>query len=166
MRTIVVSALSRVAAVSTGGETLHSVASTNGTMPDGDMSWANARLLIVDEVSFMNMHEVDKLDQKLRVLMRNHSSLFGGINILFAGDFRQLEPCTGKPLCTSSLADKKWVHSINSYVELTGMWRFKDDPAYGQILRRIRTNQHTRFDIDSINQCTLRAFSIVGLSRG
>ena len=157
MRTIVVSARSGVAAVSVGGETTHSVAALNRKIADDDVSWANARLLIIDEVSFMNTAEIELLDEKLRVLMRNHTSLFGGIHVIFAGDFRQLEPVSGKPLYSENHSDKKWLHSINSYVELRGTWRFKDDPEWGRILTRIRNDRYTHHDIDAINECTLAA---------
>ncbi|CAB9504395.1 helicase PIF1 [Seminavis robusta] len=88
MRTIVVSAMSGVAAVSIGGETTHSVAAFYRNIDEQDTSWANARLLIIDEVSFMSTNEVDLLDEKLRCLMRKYNSLYGGIHILFCGDFR------------------------------------------------------------------------------
>jgi PIF1-like helicase len=156
MRTIIVSAMSGVAAVSIGGETTHSVAYLNGKIPDDDETWANARLLIIDEISFMNTYELDKLDQKLRTLMKNHVEVYGGINVIFSGDFRQLEPCQGKPLySTESTNHKKWMRSINCYIELKGMWRFKDDKTWGEILSRIRINKHTCRDIDAINACCL-----------
>ena len=80
-------ALSGVAATSIGGETLHSAASLNANVKDDDMSWVNARLLIIDEVSFMNTSEIETLDEKLRCLLRKHNVLFGGIHIMFCGDF-------------------------------------------------------------------------------
>ena len=67
MRTIIVSAMSGVAAVSIGGETTHSVAAFARNISDDDTSWANARLLIIDEVSFMNCGNVEKLDSNLRL---------------------------------------------------------------------------------------------------
>ena len=155
MRTIVVSAKSGVAAVSIGGETTHSVAYLNRKIPDDDRTWANARLLIIDEVSFLSVFEVEKLDEKLRELMRRHNSLFGGLNILYCGDFKQLEPIRGTPLYSSKHADKKWIHSLNCYVELIGLWRFKDDPHWGRILSRIRNDLHTAHDIDAINECCI-----------
>ncbi|CAB9528287.1 DNA helicase [Seminavis robusta] len=88
MRTIVVSAMSGVAAVSIGGETTHSVAAFFRNIDEKDTTWANARLLIIDEVSFMSTAEVDLLDEKLRCLMRKYNALFGEIHILFCGDFR------------------------------------------------------------------------------
>jgi AAA domain len=154
-RTVIVSAISGVAAVSIGGETTSRVASLNKAIADDDTSWANARLLIIDEISFMSTADIETLDQKLRTLMKCHTSLFGGLNIIFSGDFHQLEPITGTPLYANLPEHKKWRHSINSYVELKGMWRFKDDPEWGHILSRLRTNTHTQRDIDAINQCTI-----------
>ena len=115
MRTIVVTALSGVAATSIGGETLHSAASLNGKVKDDDVSWVNARLLIIDEVSFMNT-SVETLDEKLRCLLRKHNVLFGGIHILFCGDSSNLEPCSGKPLYSPLHVDRKWATSVNCYL--------------------------------------------------
>ena len=157
MRTIVVTALSGVAATSIGGETLHSAASLNGKVKDDDVSWVNARLLIIDEVSFMNTSGVETLDEKLRCLLRKHNVLFGGIHILFCGDFRQLEPCSGKPLYSPLHADRKWATSVNCYLELQGLHRFKDDPEWGRILRRIRNCTYTHHDIDAINECLINS---------
>lgn len=151
-RTIIVTALSGVAAVSIRGETLHSAAALNREVKLDDHSWANARLLIIDEVSFMSTSEVDLLDEKLRSLMGKPGSAFGGMHLLYCGDFRQLEPISGHPLYTQRHSEKKWANSINCYVELLGLHRFKDDPAWGRLLRRLRTNTYTQHDIDEINR--------------
>ena len=101
MRTIVVSAMSGVAAISIGGETTRSVAAFFRSIDDNDTSWANARLLIIDEVSFMSTAEVDLLDEKLRSLMRKYDTLFGGIHVLFCGDFRYVLSKAEPPRKTS-----------------------------------------------------------------
>ena len=153
LRTIITSAMSGVAAVSINGETTHSVAALNKNEPTQEdiESWANARLLIIDEVSFMNVHDVDNLDKKLRILTRRYNNLFGGIHILFCGDFRQLEPVTPRPLYSPFHGDKKWISAINCYVELLGLHRFSDDPEWGRILTRLRNDVYTQHDIDAIN---------------
>jgi hypothetical protein len=153
MRTIIVCALSGVAAVSIGGETLASVAAFNREIANDDNTWANARLLIIDEVSFMSTLEVEKLDVNLRTLCRRYNALFGGLHILFCGDFCQLEPVSGRPLYSVFHSDRKWANAINCYVELLGLHRFKDDPEWGRILARIRNDTHTQHDIDAINEC-------------
>ena len=73
----------------------------------------------------------------------------------FCGDFWQLEPVTGNPLYSHLRADKKWVTSINSHVVLAGLHRFKDDPEWGEILKRIRNDEHTQHDIDAIDKCVI-----------
>jgi hypothetical protein len=53
--------------------------------------WQDVRILIVDEVSFMSDKILEALDVKLKKI-RNRAKPFGGFSIIFAGDFRQLEP--------------------------------------------------------------------------
>ena len=137
IRTIVVTALSGVAATSIGGETLHSAVGLNkkGKLCEGE--WANTRLLIIDEVSFMNFGNVEKLDSNLRQLTGNHTRICGGLHVVFCGDFCQLEPCSGAPLHSQDLHHKHWQNSINVCMELKGFHRFKDDLEWGRILRRM-----------------------------
>ena len=156
MRNIVVTAMSGVAAVSIGGETLHSAAAFNRKISDDDNSWDNVRLLVVDEVSFMSSKDVDLLDDKLRKLTRSHDALYGGLNVLFCGDFMQLEPVRGNPLYSRRHEDRFWSNSINCYLELKGLHRFKRDKPWGRILSRIRKNIHTAADIDAINERTIQ----------
>ena len=159
-RTIVVTALSGVAAVSIGGETIHSAAFLNGKVPNDDQSWVNARLLIIDEVSFMSSEEVDKLDTKLKQLKRNYGKVFGGMNVLFCGDFRQLDPVKGNALCHQNDKDIKWSSSMNCYLELKGLFRFKDDPQWGKILGRMREDKITTNDIMEINKRVLNRVNV------
>ena len=156
MRTIVVTAMSGVAAVSIRGETLHGAAAFAREIKQDDTTWANARLLIVDEVSFMSTSDVETLDEKLRTFMTKFDSLYGGLHVLFCGDFSQLEPVSSKPLYTQRSSEKTWVNTINCYVELMGLHRFKDDPEWGQILRRLRTDTYTQHDIDRINERVIK----------
>jgi PIF1-like helicase len=102
---------------------LHSAASFFSQIKDEDDTWANARLLIIDAVFFMNTKQVELLDEKLRALLHNWNSPFGGIHILYCGDFCQLEPVRGNPLTSPLTSHTKWVNSINCYVELTGLHR-------------------------------------------
>ena len=70
-RTIVVTALSGVAATSIGGETLHSAVSSSKQIDAKDNSWANVRLLIIDEISLMTAAQATLLDEKLRAKENN-----------------------------------------------------------------------------------------------
>ena len=69
---------------------------------------------------------------------------------------RQLEPVKGSPLYSPFHSDKKWINSINCYVELLGLHRFREDPEWGLILSRLRNDTYTQHDIDAINQCCIQ----------
>lgn len=45
----------------------------------------------------------------------------------------------------------RWHGAINSAIILQSNHRFKDDPEYGELLGRIRSNTHTQADIETIN---------------
>ena len=48
-------------------------------------------LLIVDEISYINCELMANLDQHLRVMLGNRDVWFGGLPVLLAGDFHQME---------------------------------------------------------------------------
>jgi hypothetical protein len=66
---------------------IDSAAAFNRKIAEDDVSWANARFLIIAEVSLMNVKESKILDCHLRCLMQKHNALYGGIHIPFCGDF-------------------------------------------------------------------------------
>jgi hypothetical protein len=50
------------------------------------------KIAYVDEISFADKNDVEEIDKKTRLLKQNLTSRYGGIDIIFAGDLRQLEP--------------------------------------------------------------------------
>ena len=92
--TIVITVLSGVGATLTLGETTHSALYLNHktVKPEHIESWQTVRLLIIDKISFADKIDFDKIDNNSRNLKQNQTKPFGGINIVFSGDFRQLEP--------------------------------------------------------------------------
>jgi hypothetical protein len=158
-RTIVVTAMTGVAATILLGETTHSAAYLNQKRPiDAEQVelWASARMIIIDEISFASKDDFIELHRKLRELMQRIHVRYGGLNVIFAGDFRQLEPVgvdnngeTKKPVYAEPCPEfREW---INCFVELHGMHRFKDDPEWGYVLFRFRDGTVTIADIDMIN---------------
>ena len=53
----------------------------------------DADVLLFDEVSFVDPLMVNRIDQRLRQLKQNPSTPFGGMSVVFFGDFFQLDPC-------------------------------------------------------------------------
>ena len=100
------------------------------------------KILIIDECSFLSMNDLKNLDKKLR-LLRQRDMVFGGVNVIFAGDFYQLLPVGGgKPLydCNDSLL---WKGQVKIIVKLETNHRFKDDPKLGELLDRYqKTSGH------------------------
>lgn len=99
-----VTATTGIAAVHIGGQTLHSwtgVGLGNGTVRDlvavvmrgreRREKWRAARVLVVDEVSMLDAVMFDKLEAVAREV-RKSSLPFGGIQLVFVGDFYQLPP--------------------------------------------------------------------------
>ncbi len=101
-------------------------------------TWQDVRILIVDEVSFMSDKNLNTLDVKLKEI-GNRAKPFGGFSIIFAGDFCQLEPfgSTEFEVLFSSLSSRHWDNCINAIIILDNDHRFKEDPEYGQMLKRM-----------------------------
>ena len=151
-RMIVVTAMSGVAATLINGETVHSAAHLNckKITVEHQKEWANARMIIVDEISFASSSDIFNLHEKLGQLKQVVNQRYGGIHVIFTGDFSQLEPVNGIPLYNEPTF-APWHDWINCYVELTGQHRYKDDPEFGNILKRIREGRPTAEDIAKLN---------------
>jgi len=135
---------------SINGETIHSAAHLNARTITTEMiqEWSDARMLIVDEISFAKRSELKKVCDNLRLLRETSLSLYGGLPCIFAGDFSQLPPVQSLPLYRYSNFGLWW-DEINCFWELNGSHRF--ERTWGAILRRIREGRVTQDDFDIIN---------------
>ena len=154
-RTIVVTAMTGVAATLLLGETTHRALYLNQRRPiDAEQIcvWQGTRLLIIDEISFASKEDFSLIHRRMQTLKQKLDGVYGGLDIIFAGDFRQLEP-VGKhkqPVYTENCPEfKDWT---NCFIELKGMHRFKDDPQHGRRLLRFRDGTVTKEDIAHINK--------------
>ena len=89
-------------------------------------------MLIIDEISFMTVSQLIKTDKQMR-LLKKYTQLYGKCHIIFAGDFHQLQPIGGTALFA---ADTVQFGAINKAIFLNITWRYKDDPEFGDIMRR------------------------------
>ncbi len=101
------------------------------------------------------------LDRKLKEI-GNRSQPFGGFTIIFAGDFRQLEPVSAKDteLLFSSLSSQHWENCINAVIILDNEHCFKEDPEYGQMLKRMWSGDVTKEDRMRINTRVLGKYGL------
>ena len=163
-RTIVVTAMTGVAATILLGETTHSAVYLNQKRPleaEQIEAWAETRLLIIDEVSFASKEDFAELHRKIRRLKQCLHLPYGGLDIIFSGDMRQLEPVgkSKKPVYSEDCPEfKDWV---NCFIELDGMHRFKGDREWGYLLFRFRDGEMTESDIDCINECVVDSSTVL-----
>ena len=78
---------------------------------------------------------------------------FGGVSIVFSGDFHHFQP-VGKSeeiLYSLSPGGQWWENTINCAIFLENSHRLKDDTVYGEIMQRMRMGQYTKEDRRKIN---------------
>lgn len=146
---VVVCALTGCAAVllSRNATTLHSWAGIGLSTGEirltktAQKRWKKTDVLIVDEVSMLSRELFDVLDD-IGKRVRGNDRLFGGIQLVFAGDFFQLPPVNGE-FCFKS---PKWVFET---VLLTEIFRQKD-PVYQKCLNEIRKGVLSKKSYDAL----------------
>lgn len=150
-RTIVVTALTGSAAVEIGGETTHSALALQKKKIDDIIDdFKNAYLIIIDEISFASKKTLEMIERKLRELKEQPNKRFGGIPVIFAGDFTQLKPVGANPIYLFTDFDI-WYDWVNTFIELRSNHRFKHDQSWGELLLRYRDAGPSKADVDIIN---------------
>jgi len=115
--------------------------------------WREHTFLIVDEISMMDSKVMIQLNKQLGHLKNMPQKSFGGVNVLFAGDFLQLPSVSHFDLY---LDKAKWRHghdlwrSLNAVVILREQACQADDPEFAALLRRLRIHMPTDEDIDML----------------
>lgn len=103
--------------------------------------WQKAKGLILDEVSMLSK-KIFEIIEKLARAIKKDTRPFGGMQIVFTGDFFQLPPVgTSGEEDTSQFCfeSSKWntVFKSENHIELKTMFR-QTDPVYISILHQIR----------------------------
>lgn len=89
--------------------------------------------IIIDEISMMDNELLEKINELLCLIKKNNRP-FGGIQIIFVGDFCQLPPINGMYCFQSSL----WNDLKLNVIILDEIMRQKDDNNFQLILEEIR----------------------------
>jgi hypothetical protein len=133
-RTFLFTAYTGSAASLIGGITISKAAYINQQKQlsaDDINEWKDVKILVIDEDSFMSDRILMTLNNRLMDI-GNRTTFFGGLSIIFAGDFHQLKPiCLNKSdLMFSSLSSMFWQRIINTTIILDNDHCFKEDPEY------------------------------------
>ena len=116
--------------------------------------WRSMDVLIVDEVSMLHPDFFEKFE-KLVAEMRGMPDLtFGGLQIVFVGDFFQLPPVLSRDRPTAAAAfvfeTETWDRAVDDSVVLTTIFRQDNSSAFAHMLSRVRTGEHTLDDLEMI----------------
>jgi ATP-dependent DNA helicase PIF1 len=104
-------------------------------------NWKDIDILIIDEVSMMSQKIFELLD-KIGKRIRKNSQPFGGIQLIFSGDFYQLPPVGKKDepetqnFCFES---SLWFQTfrLENHIQLVKIFR-QNDSIYQRILNQVR----------------------------
>lgn len=94
--------------------------------------WTQTDVLIVDEVSMLGVTLFEMLD-KLGRALRGNDRFWGGIKVIFCGDFAQLSPVKDDYCFTS----QSWKKHVRHMINLTSSVRHQD-PQFIKILDEVR----------------------------
>ena len=125
--------------------------------------WRKVRVLIVDEVSMMSVKMLEVLDAIARKSRSNEYLPFGGIQVVFVGDFYQLPPVgtigdpTTEQFCFESELWSKIIPQKN-HIELKTVFR-QTDVKFKEILSQIRTATLTDSNIKILDGYVKREYN-------
>lgn len=110
------------------------------------IAWTEADILIIDEVSMMSKKLFHILDRTGRKTRKRLDVPFGGIQVVFSGDFYQLPPVPSDDEPDSNafcFESENWSSTFDETIVLTTMFR-QTDPAYAKVLNQLRVGKITK----------------------
>jgi hypothetical protein len=132
--------------------------------------WRHVSFMFADEVSLVGAQLLCQIDHALRFAKERPDEWFGGINVIFAGDFYQYPPVGSTPLYTpiqpkapqkASDIEKRlgrlaW-KSINTVISLSEQQRMKEDPEFAAAVGRLRVRECNVGDVELFNERVIKS---------
>jgi ATP-dependent DNA helicase PIF1 len=125
-------------------------------------NWLNTNILVVDEISMFSLKLFNLLNEIGKIIRNNFSKPFGGIQLIFSGDFYQLPPVGDKNdidtqrFCFES---DEWnsIFHRDCQIRLIKIFR-QTDETYCNILNQIREGKLKRRSNDLLLQYVGRKY--------
>lgn len=146
-RAVVVLAPTGAAAIQVEGLTIHAWAGVRERECTRRDAWKGVRVMIIDEISMVPDWLLDALDQGGRRAL-DAAKPFGGVQMIFCGDFLQLPPVDGR-WCFESAA---WRATVNDVFELTQPFRQQSDSAFFNALNDIRVGRNVQAAVATLTR--------------
>lgn len=125
-------------------------------------NWTSVDILIIDEVSMMSSKLFDILDYVGRRTRKRLDKPFGGIQVVFSGDFYQLPPVgTYGQDDTSAFCfeSKNWAKAFDAIILLKTIFRQRD-PDYTTILNQVRVGKLYKTSYEKLLEHVNKPFPI------
>jgi ATP-dependent DNA helicase PIF1 len=119
------------------------------------VNWLNTDILVIDEISMMSskiFNILDKIGRKLK----DGSKPFGGIQVIFSGDFFQLPPVNESTFC---FQNENFLSTFNTVISLTKIYR-QNNKDFQKILLNMRHGKITKAGLESLNTRLIDNLSI------
>ena len=114
-------------------------------------NWTAPDILIIDEVSMMSLKIFDLLDLIGR-RVRSVGLPFGGLQLVFSGDFYQLPPVGNTPDTSAFCFESaNWAATFPCIIQLKTIFR-QTDTDYTKILNQVRVGKLYKSSLDCLMQ--------------
>ena len=178
-KNLVVVAPTGIAALNSGGQTIHSFfrfpiglidpGSITSVSRDSRVLYEKIDVLVVDEVSMVRADVFDAIEKFMRINGRNPGAFFGGVQVILIGDLFQLPPVVAREdeqkwlslrYRTPFFFSAKCLEKSNiSFVEMKKNYRQTDKEFYS-LLNNVRAGQNLGSAIERINsRCNAADFN-------
>ena len=165
-KSIILCASTGISATIIGGRTLHSqfLISNEQNAEESAMQIRasekrynkikKSKIIIIDEISMVSDKLLDCIDNICRIIREKPNKAFGGLQVIFCGDFLQLPPVFrgNNSDSTYCVYSKAWRDANIRTFLLTTNFRQENDVEFFDILTRIRYNCVNQKTIDILKK--------------
>jgi ATP-dependent DNA helicase PIF1 len=123
-------------------------------------NWTDIDILIIDEVSMMSQHLFDVLNAIGKKSRGNFQKPFGGLQVVFSGDFYQLPPVGSAEVEETSafcFESKNWTTTFQVTVQLKTIFR-QTDQEYTTILNQLRVGKLYKSSFEKLSEHVNKPF--------